>query len=76
MRDPGVYLETIDLLNLEKVFSYTNFTLNVGNYIVPSMKSNLIKEVYQIRNETNIKEFNLFDYKNIILNIDLDFFSP
>lgn len=76
MRDPNVYIKTEDLSDLEKVFNYTNFTLNVWNYIIPAIKSNLVKEVYQIRNETNIKEFNLVDDKNIILNIDLDFFSP
>ncbi|MDD4151489.1 MAG: UPF0489 family protein [Candidatus Gracilibacteria bacterium] len=76
MRDPNIYIENNDLINLEKIFDYTNFTLNVGNYIIPAIKSSLVKEVYQIRNETNIKEFNLVDDKNIILNIDLDFFSP
>lgn len=76
MRDPNIYIKNSDLISLEKVFNYTNFTLNVWNYIIPAIKSNLVKEVYQIRNETNIKEFNLVDDKNIILNIDLDFFSP
>lgn len=58
-RDPWVYLWKNSLDDLQKVFDYTNFTLNVGNYIIPAIKDGLIKEVIQIRSETelnNLKE--------------------
>ena len=76
-RDNWEYLLKPDSLNLEKVFKFTNFELNVGNYIVPAMKEGLIKKVIQIRNEMNLNDyinnkFNLYLY--IILNLDLDFF--
>ena len=66
-------------IDLQKVFEYTNFELNVGNYILPAIKEGLIKEVIQIRNEINLNDyfnnkFNLF--WDIILNLDLDFFQP
>jgi len=37
-RDPREYLLRPDSENLQKVFEYTNFFLNVGNYIVPAEK--------------------------------------
>lgn len=69
--------------SLKEAFEYTNFSLNVWNYIIPAIKTWLIKEIFQIRSEENINNFlqnkdKLFkEFKNnIILNIDLDFFSP
>jgi len=41
-RDPGGYLLKPDSQDLQKVFDYTNFTLNVGNYIIPAEKEGLI----------------------------------
>ena len=41
-RDPGEYLMKPDSQDLQKVFEYTNFTLNVGNYIIPAEKEGLI----------------------------------
>ncbi len=38
MRDPEKYLLKPDSQDLQKVFEYTNFFLNVGNFIVPAMK--------------------------------------
>ena len=68
--------------DLKKVFEFTNFSLNVWDYIVPAIKNWLISEVLQIRNTDNlenyIKNFKNKDLKNkdIILNLDLDFFEP
>lgn len=76
MRDPEIYLNESDLGDLKSVFEYTNFTLNVWNYIIPAQKIGLIWDIFQIRNEENIKNFNLSDYNNSILNLDLDFFAP
>jgi len=77
IRDPWVYLD--DYSDLQKVFDYTNFTLNVWNYIVPAIKSGLINEVIQIRSEISLLEYKKEQKKynkNIILNLDLDFFEP
>lgn len=78
MRKPEIYLSPEDAKNMQKVFEYTNFTLNVGNYILPALETGLIKKVVQIRNEQNLFDY---DFKNIekndiILNLDLDFFEP
>lgn len=78
MREPKSFLDKN--ANLEKVFNYTNFTLNVGNYIVPALKTWIISDVIQIRNESNLVDYFSYDFENekrdIILNLDLDFFEP
>lgn len=78
MRTPEKILSYEDTKDLQKVFEYTNFHLNVGNYIVPAIQNNLIKEVIQIRNETNVLEYDFSKSisRDIILNLDLDFFEP
>lgn len=79
MRDPWVYLEEKDSYDLDKVFNYTNFELNVWNYIIPALKTWIIKDIIQIRNTINLQDYLIKkDYlpENIILNLDLDFFSP
>jgi len=77
MRDPWVYLWSDP--SLEEIFDYTNNTLNVGNYIIPAIHDTLIeKDVHQIRDSQSLENyFNLdLDGKDIILNLDLDFFEP
>ena len=79
MRDPWIFQSETEINDLQKVFEFTNFELNVWNYIIPSQKSWLIKEVVQIRNEDNLKTYlsQKDNYKNnVILNLDLDFFEP
>ncbi|PID87498.1 hypothetical protein CSB07_00835 [Candidatus Gracilibacteria bacterium] len=81
MRDPQKYLLKPDSQDMEKVFNYTNYEINVGNYIIPAIKEGIISNVIQIRNETNLNSYidNFYnkEYKNnIILNLDLDFFQP
>lgn len=78
-KDDKKYLQKQDEKNLQKIFEFTNFSLNVGNYIIPACENWLIWEVVQIRNETNLEEFRIENWKlseNIILNLDLDFFEP
>ena len=82
-RDPWVYLMKPDSEDLQKVFEYTNFTLNVGNYIIPAEKEWLIWETIQIRGQNALDEYNWWRYfhlesdgRSIILNLDLDFFEP
>lgn len=88
MRDPWVYLK--ENYTLEDVFNYTNFELNVWNYIIPALNDGFIKDVFQIRNEFNLNdylysnkwfknwkfEFNSKTFSGAILNLDLDFFEP
>ena len=78
-RDSLEYLLKPDSFDLEKVFEFTNYKLNVGNYIIPAIKEGLIWKVIQIRNETNLKDYIDLKYNlywDIILNLDLDFFRP
>ena len=80
-----------DSENLQKVFEYTNFFLNVGNYIVPAQQEGLVGEVVQIRGEESLKTYfgqaqdlplpkkcrgKPCASPSIILNLDLDFFEP
>lgn len=82
-RDPWEYLMKPDSENLEAVFNYTNFTLNVGNYIIPAEKEWLIWDTVQIRGQDALDTYISWDYnqletdeRKIILNLDLDFFEP
>lgn len=62
--------------SLEEVFDYTNFELNVGNYIVPAQKSGLVGEVQFVTSELAMEDRSFVARGNKILNIDLDFFAP
>lgn len=81
-RDPGEYLLKPESEDLRKVFQYTNFTLNVGNYIIPAEQEWLIGQTIQIRGESALRDYNSGSFweleknSNIILNLDLDFFEP
>jgi len=91
-RDPGKYLMKPDSEDLQKVFNYTNFTLNVGNYIIPAEKEGLIWKTVQIRGEEALRGYISRQpqgiaptnscrgapggHPSIILNLDLDFFEP
>ncbi len=70
-------------LDIQKVFYYTNYVYNVGNYIIPAEKEGIIGTTVQIRNEYNLLEYESGNFKkletnnrSIILNLDLDFFEP
>lgn len=61
----------------DKIYRFTNYRCNVGNYIQPAIRDGLIKNRIRIENEYQVDEY--MNYKpspNSILNIDLDFFSP
>lgn len=57
MRDTDEYLLKPDSYDLEKVFNYTNFKINVWNYIIPAQKEGIIKDIIQIRNEENLNTY-------------------
>ena len=82
-RDPWEYLLKPDSYDLEKIFHYTNFLLNVWNYIIPAEKEGLIWKTIQIRSENALEDYKAWKYtsfeqqnRKIILNLDLDFFEP
>ncbi|RAL55747.1 hypothetical protein BLD25_04420 [Candidatus Gracilibacteria bacterium GN02-872] len=79
-RDNGKIISKSDSKSLEKVFDFTNFVLNVGDYIIPAQKEGIIENIVQIRNTKNLEDYlqNFSNKKNnskIILNLDLDFFA-
>ncbi len=82
-RDNNKIILKPDSFDLEKVFSFTNEVLNVGDYIIPAQNEGLIWNIIQIRNTSNLEEYvekyywsDKMLYKNwIILNLDLDFFQ-
>lgn len=57
-------------------FFYTNFELNVGNFIKPLLKENKIKDLVIVDSKYSMDNF---DYnkieENYVLDLDLDFFS-
>lgn len=75
-RVPPSMLSAEDSRDLEKVFHYTNFVLNVGNYIPPAMKDGLVGELISITSEAELKKHNPQKYPSLIVNIDLDFWAP
>jgi UPF0489 domain len=72
------------ILDLEKAikdesyaWEFSNIKCNVGNYILPGIKSGLIGKMIRIENEYQIDAS--IDYipgENSILNLDLDIFAP
>lgn len=78
-RDNQKYLLKPESDDLQKVFDFTNYELNVGDYIIPAQKQWLIWDIVQIRSTSDLEKY-LSDTKNIvwdiILNLDLDFFRP
>ncbi|MDD5769520.1 MAG: UPF0489 family protein [Candidatus Gracilibacteria bacterium] len=77
MRKPEKLFDKENSQDLKKIFEYTNFELNVGNYIIPALENGIINEVIQIRNEDNLLNYDFKEIKkDIILNLDLDFFEP
>lgn len=87
LRDPWIYLEQEELKDLERIFEYTNY-VDVWNYIIPAIHDWLIKEMHQIRSESELDTLAplikgelkgdsiLHSQNSIILNLDLDFFQP
>ncbi len=73
MRRPETMLKSAEP---EEVFRYTNYEVNVGNYIVPAMEQGLIGEVLSVTSEAELEDERFMDEGNKILNIDLDFFAP
>ncbi len=74
-RIPTSLISAEDARDPELLFEYTNFTLNVGNFIPPAIKTDLLSNVITIDSEATIKAFKT-PAQPFILDIDLDFFAP
>lgn len=70
MREPEEYINSIE--NMKEVFTYTNFKLNVGNFIKPALKIGIFSEVLIMDSLSSFEEE--ID-EEIVLDIDLDIFS-
>lgn len=62
----------IDIDNLSEVFNYTNYELNVGNFIKPALSKKIFKEVLIIDSSYSFESKINEDY---VLDLDLDIFS-
>lgn len=74
-RIPASLLSPTDAQDTKLLFEYTNFTLNVGNFIPPAIKTGLLSDAITIDSEATIKAFKQ-PTQPFILDIDLDFFAP
>lgn len=83
MRVPNLSLEdfakknNLDTSFDNLLFLYTNYHLNVGNFIVPLKTNRFIKDVEIVDSIYTMDKLGraLDNYEGIILDIDLDFFS-
>lgn len=75
-RDTRIPERLYDGTTLEDAFDYTNFHLNVGNYIVPAQATGLIGETQFVTSGDALDDISFAPRANTILNIDLDFFAP
>ncbi|MBI5422040.1 UPF0489 family protein [Candidatus Peregrinibacteria bacterium] len=83
MRRPEGFLTQDESHNLKRVFEYTNWVLNVGNYIVPAMEEGLVGKLDSVTSEKELGALGPVGVQNfeplrgnLILNIDLDFWAP
>jgi len=60
-------------VDLSEVFHYTNFVLNVGNFIPPALKLGIFSEVIQVGSR---EAFERVLPPQFVLDIDLDIFAP
>jgi hypothetical protein len=74
-RDTRVPGQPYEGTTLEDAFRYTNFHLNVGNYIVPAQQCGLVGDIQMVTSEEALGNRTYVSERNKILNIDLDFFA-
>jgi hypothetical protein len=75
-RDTRVPARAYDGQTLEDAFAYTNFHLNVGNYVIPAEQAGVIGDMQMVTSGDALHDLRLTSRRNKILNIDLDFFAP
>lgn len=62
-------------INLNTIFHFTQEQCNVGNFIIPALKTGFLSTITQIRSEYWLLHTQLPNYK-YILDIDMDFWAP
>lgn len=72
MRDPEYYIESLDK---KDIFEYTNYVLNVGNFIKPALEKGIFSEVIIIDSEYGFNEKTNGIGEDFVLDIDVDIFS-
>ena len=60
---------------LADAFEYTNFRVNVGNYIVPAQRMGLVGDTHFVTSGEALRNPAITPRANTILNIDLDYFA-
>ncbi len=79
-RQPEKFLSLDDASYPQKVFEYTNTTLNVGNFIPAAWHTLLVKNTTFITSQSELETFDASSFlennERFILDIDLDFFAP
>lgn len=70
MREPESY--SVDISDLDNVFTYTNKVLNVGNFIQPALKKEIFSNVIIMDSSYS---FDIEVNGEYVLDIDLDIFS-
>lgn len=75
-RDTRVPDRLYEGTTLDDAFEYTNFHLNVGNYIVPAERCGLVEDIQFVTGAAPLQNPGFVERRNKILNIDLDFFAP
>ncbi len=75
-RDTRVPERAYDGTSLDDAFHYTNFHLNVGNYIVPAQRAGVVGDAQFVTSGEALNDYGLVARTNKILNLDLDFFAP
>lgn len=70
-RDNDKHILKPDSFDLEKVFTFTNEVLNVGDYIIPALEEWLISEIIQIRNTQNLEDYIEKYYDKSVLEFNL-----
>lgn len=81
-RKPPSFLSRKDATSAkaaQKVFTYTNTVLNVGNFIPAARHIGLVNEIIFVDSQASLKALNSqtqLPSGDLILDIDLDFFAP
>jgi len=72
MREPEKWISQENFQDFQNVFDYTNFELNVGNFIQPALKMGLFNSVEIVDSSLSFeKSFS----ENIVFDLDMDIFS-
>jgi hypothetical protein len=72
MRKPARFITKPAIKNLQNVFGYTNYELNVGNFISPAINIGVFKNCDLIDSPAS---FNKSYKENIVLDVDMDIFN-